>query len=360
VLDLWTYGVRPVDPMTGEGMDCAPAIRRALADAAGEEVQLGETCDPGEYACASTADGLPAVGLPSGTWLTGAPGRVLVDAPGPRVTGVIGVDLSRGAPSRTGIVLRGLEVRHRGVSGPGEHRSSIWLYADPAGQGTVEVTVEDCQSLGSPDDGLFLGSRVSFRVRRWRARQRGRYGLCVTGYASGRSGELLLEDIRDDALLGESTQAAHVEVDGTAHLVGLVVRDVDVYGSMSLNRTAGAVLERVTLRGGDGPAGRSGGALLVTNSLDARIRGLSVDHTLGVGSDEHPLQFFGDCSGCLVEGARVVQRPGGIGAAVYVEGRGTAGLELRSTQVWHPASTRALSAPAGSVAVADIDDRLIA
>jgi hypothetical protein len=364
MIDLWAapYNLRP------DGSDCAPSIRSALLT--GEPLTL-EGCDPGEYACSAAAPGYPAVGLLSGSVVIGASGRVLTDRVGPRSVGVLGVRATTGTGSRLGIRLVGVEARHRNAAGSTEdHKDTFFFKSDAPSTAMIGVEMINCQSHESGDDGAYFGDGTFGIVRGWRRRKAGRYGLCIAGIA-GEGRWFIVENLRDDALLDDSTQIVHVEIAGGGHLAGFEGRDWDAFGSVSMNRTINAVLERIHLRGGESPTGPRGGGLLITNSPGMTVTGLLVDWTRPPPqpdddlSGEAAISIRGDCSGLVVRGGLIVQRhvdpPNSDRSAAIVvnQNNPSTGIELHRLTVWHPAGTLALSAPSGAVAVADLDDRVL-
>lgn len=362
-------------PIRPDGSDC----RKAMLDAIRLAVEAGEwvVCDslePGEYVIDSVADAYPALGLQSGAKLLGKAGVVFVDGGrnGKECVGVMGVYLaSTDTVSRSGIELVGVEVRHRGtLSDAGDvHHGYVWRSERPA-TATVEFRLLDCVSHGSPGDGCYIGSGAFGTVERWRADGAGRHGICVAGYATPSRGGTVIRGVRGEDKPG-SGDAVHVEIEASAttltHQAGIVVEDVDAVGGATFNRASAPVLRRATLR--DEP-GRGGGGLTLTHSPDALVEGLTVRFSRppinpqGKLSDERAIRVRGDCSRSVLDGVIVVNErvaaPNATPSAIYVAPEGSTGVEIRRAQVWHPVGTLALSAPAGAVAVADLDDRVLA
>jgi hypothetical protein len=362
-------------PLRPDGSDCRQAMLDAirLATEAGAWV-VCDSLEPGEYVIDSVADAYPALGLQSGAKILGKAGAVFVDGDrnGKECVGVMGVYLaSTDTISRSGIELVGVEARHRGaLSDPGDvHHGFTWRSERP-GTATVEFRMLDCISHGSPGDGCYIGSGAFGTVERWRADGAGRHGICVAGYATSSRGGTVIRGVRGEDKPG-SGDAVHVEIEASATTLpqqaGIVVEDLDAVGGCTFNRAEAPVLRRATLR--DEP-GRGGGGLTLTHSPDALVEGLTVrfsrpppNPTTGKLSDERAIRVRGDCSRLKVKGGVIVNEavaaPNATPPAIYVAPEGSTGIEL-DLQVWHPAGTLALSAPAGAVAVADLDDRVIA
>lgn len=324
------YNVRP-------GEEAAIGLAMALADSAatGEPVDLAGL-PVGEYPVYPvklvgtawvpvTQGARPGVQVPSGARLVGAPGRVLVDAPGrPWCFGVVGFWCTVGG-SVVNAHIEGVEVHHRGgglasTGAPytGDHTDGI-MAASTADSATITgCTITRCiVHDAARGDAVYLGTGVSdIVVDDVVPLSYNRYGVGIAGHGNGRTGIVVRNIAASPRTKPGISQTLHVESDGGTDfgVGGVRIEDCALFGGLDLNAAPGTIVRRVACHGDGGIGeGRSGGLTLV-RSPGCDIDGLWLDWTrppinnIGKLSDERLIRLVGDCSDTTIRGLVAICR----------------------------------------------------